>query len=84
MAEKEKHSLVYDNNTLTVRGIAQVIEISEKEAQFKLADKTLVVKGGGLNVVKLDKEQGVVVLEVATLTSLVYRQGGLSLKGLFR
>ena len=84
MAEKEKHSLVYDNNTLTVRGIAQVIEISEKEAQFKLSDKTLVVKGSGLNVIKLDKEQGVVVLEVATLTSLAYRQSGLSLKGLFR
>ena len=84
MAEKEKHSLVYDNNTLTVRGIAQVIGISEKEAQFKLSDKTLWVKGAGLNVTKLDKEQGVVVLEVGTLTSLTYRQGGLSLKGLFR
>lgn len=84
MAEKEKHSLVYENNTLTVRGIQQVVEISEKEAQFKLADNTLWVKGSGLNVTRLDKEQGVVVLELSALTSLTYRQGGLSLKGLFR
>ncbi|MCH5151576.1 MAG: hypothetical protein J1F65_02825 [Clostridiales bacterium] len=85
MAEKElQHSLVYDNNTLTVRGVTQVVEISEKEAQFKLSHNTLFVKGGGLNVTKLDKEQGVVVLEVASLTSLTYRQSGISFKGLFR
>ena len=85
MAEKElQHSLVYDNNTLTVRGIEQVVEISEKEAQFKLSNNTLFVKGNGLNVTKLDKEQGVVVLEVASLTSLTYRQSGISFKGLFR
>ena len=85
MAEKDKqHSLVYDNNTLTVRGVAQVVGISEKEAQFKLSDNTLIVRGGGLNVTKLDKEQGVVVLELSALTSLTYRQSGLNLKGLFR
>ena len=85
MAEKDvKHSLVYDNNTLTVRGVTQVVEISEKEAQFKLTTNTLSVKGSGLNVTKLDKEQGVVVLEVASLTSLTYRQSGLGIKGLFR
>ena len=85
MSEKDKqHSLVYDNNTLTVRGIVQVVEISEKEAQFKLATNTLCVRGSGLNVTKLDKEQGVVALEVTSISSLTYRQSGLSLKGLFR
>ena len=85
MAERElQHSLVYDKNTLTVRGIQQVVEISEKEAQFKLSNSTLFVRGSGLNVTKLDKEQGVVVLEVTSLASLNYRQGGMSLKGLFR
>ena len=85
MAEKDKqHSLVYDNNTLTIRGIKQVVEISEKEGQFKLSDNTLVVRGSGLNVTKLDKEQGVVTLEVNSLTSLTYRQSGMNLKGLFR
>ena len=85
MTEKDlKHSLVYDNDSLTVRGIAQVVEISEKEAQFKLSTNTLFVRGSGLNVVKLDKEQGVVVLDVKTISSISYRQGGLSLKGLFR
>ena len=84
MAKELQHSLVYDNNTLTVRGIEQVVEISEKEAQFKLSNNTLFVKGNGLNVTKLDKEQGVVVLDVASLASLSYRQSGLNLKGLFR
>ena len=84
MAEK-LHSLNFDNHLLTVKGIEQVVEISEKEAQFKLADSTLTVKGSGLNVTKLDKEQGVVVMEVGTLTSLTYRAHALSgIKGLFR
>ena len=84
MADKI-HSLNFDNNVLTVKGVEQVVEISEKEAQFKLADSTLAVKGNGLNVTKLDKEQGIVVLEVGSLTSLIYRAHALSgLKGLFR
>ena len=80
----DKHSFTFDNNTLTVKGVQQVVEISEKEAIFKLENNTLTVKGSGLNVIRLDKEQGVVVLEVSALTSLMYRQGGLSIKGLFR
>ena len=84
MSEKV-HSLIFDNNTLTVKGIEQVVEISEKEAVFKLSNNTLTVKGSGLNVTKLDKEQGVVVLEVGTLSSITYRAHALSgIKGLFR
>ena len=84
MPNEKQHSFSFDNNVLTVRGVAQVVEISEKEAIFKLENNTLTVKGSGLNVVKLDREQGDVVLETSTLASLVYRQSGLSFKGLFR
>ena len=84
MPNEKQHSFSFDNNVLTVRGIAQVVEISEKEAIFKLEHNTLTVKGAGLNVTKLDREQGVVVLELTALSSLVYRQSGISLKGLFR
>lgn len=83
MAEKQ-HSLTFDNNVLTVKGVTQVVGISEKEAHFKLPSNTLTVKGSGLNVVKLDKDQGIVVLETSALTSLTYRQSGLNVKGLFR
>ena len=84
MSEKV-HSLVFDNHTLTVKGVEQVVGISEKEAVFKLSNNTLTVKGSGLNVTKLDKEQGVVVLEVGQLTSIAYRANALSgIKGLFR
>ena len=79
------HSLNFENNTLTIKGVEQVIEISEKEAVFKLGDSTLTVKGSGINVVKLDKDQGVVALEVGALSQLTYRAHALSgIKGLFR
>ena len=84
MSEKT-HSLIFDNHTLTVKGVEQVVAISDKEAIFKLSDNTLTVKGSGLNVTKLDKEQGVVILEVSQLTSVTYRAHALSgIKGLFR
>ena len=84
MPNEKQHSFSFDNNVLTVKGVAQVVEISEKEAIFKLESNTLTVKGSGLNVIKLDREQGVVVLDVSTLSSLSYRQSGLNIKGLFR
>lgn len=83
MTEKQ-HSLLYENNLLTVRGVTKVVSISDKEAEFKLDKNTLFVRGSGLNVVKLDKEQGVVVLETGALNSLTYRNGGLGFKGLLR
>ena len=84
MPNDKQHSFSYDNNVLTVKGVAQVMEISEKQAVFKLENNTLTVKGSGLNVTKLDKEQGVVVMDVTTLASLTYHQGGLGIKGWFR
>ena len=85
MPQNEKqHSLIFDNDVLTVKGVVQVVSISEKEAIFKLDGKTLTVRGSGLNLARLDKEQGVVVLEVKSLSGLTYRQGGMSFKGLFK
>lgn len=86
MAEKTEkaHSLSYANNVLVVNGVTQVVEISEKEAQLKLSKGTLTVKGTNLNVVKLDREQGIVQLETQGVQSLTYRQSGAGLKGLFR
>ena len=84
MSEKV-HSLIFDNHLLTVKGVEQVVAISEKEAQFKLSDNSLTVKGSGINVTKLDKEQGVVAMEVTQLTSITYRAHALGgIKGLFR
>ncbi len=80
---EKSHSLCFENDLLTIKGVLQVVEVDEREGQFKLPNATLVVKGSGLNIVKLDKEQGVVVLEVKTLSVLNYKQG-VSLKGLFR
>ena len=87
MAEKfdKPHSLTYQDNLLTVTGVSQVVEVSESLAQLKLADQTLTVRGTGLNIVKLDKAQGVVQLETQRVSQLTYRQGGGSgLKGLFK
>lgn len=84
MAEKQSYSLCCDNNLLTVKGVSKVIEITDKEAQLKLASNTLYVKGGGINITRLDKEQGAVALEFTSLSSLSFRQSGVNLKGLFR
>lgn len=84
MSEKtSKHSLLFRDGRLVIGGVLQVTELSDKQAVFKLEGSVLTVRGSGLNIIKLDKEQGAVELEVATLGSAVYRQGGV-LKGLFR
>lgn len=79
-----QHSLSVQNNILTVNGVEKVVEICDREVQLKLAQNTLYVKGTGLNVVKLDREQGVVQMETKSLQSLTYRQNSLGVKGFFR
>ena len=82
---KRPHSLTYQNNLLTVTGVTQVVEVSESLAQLKLSEQTLTVRGTGLNIVKLDKAEGVVQLETQRVSQLTYRQGGSGgLKGLFK
>ena len=88
MSEKSErklpHSISYNNGTITVNGVVKVIAVSEKEAQLKLSESLLAIRGSGLNVTKLDREQGLVQLEVANVQSFTYRQSGISFKGLFR
>ncbi len=87
MSEKtmeRAHSLTYCNNVLSICGVAAVLEISEREAQLKLSHCTLSIKGTGLNVVKLDREQGTVQLETQSVSQMVYRPNGPSLKGIFK
>lgn len=84
MSEKNtQHSFSFCNGLFTVNGVVQVLEISEKEAQFKLDGTVMTVKGSGLNVVKLDRDSGTVQLETSSLQSVTYRAAA-SLKGLFR
>ena len=85
MAEKQTqpYSLHCENNALTVKGVSKVIEITEREAQLKLVSTTLVIKGEGVNITRLDNEQGVVELQYSRLGSLTFRTAA-SLKGLFR
>lgn len=79
------HTLSYGSNLLTVCGVVSVVEISEREAQLKLSHSTLSIKGGGLNVVKLDREQGTVTLEVQSISQISYRAFALGgLKGIFK
>ena len=88
MSEKTErklpHSISYANGVITVNGVIKVVSVSEKEAQLKLTDGTLTIKGAGLNVAKLEREQGLVQLEVESVQSFTYRQGGMNFKGLFR
>ena len=72
------------NKTLTITGVSKVIEITDKEAQLKLDSTTLTVKGSGINITRLDKDQGVVAVDYSAITSLSFRQGSVGLKGLFR
>lgn len=80
----EKGGLNYSNGIVTVNGVVQVIEITERESQLKMDGCTLFIKGSGLNVTKLDKEQGIVVMEAQSIASFIYRNTGLNVKGLFK
>lgn len=82
--EKQPYSFNCENGVLTVKGVNKVVEITDKEAQLKLSSNTLTVKGAGINITRLDKEQGVVALEYSSLASLSLHSGGVGLKGLFR
>lgn len=82
----KSHSLTFSNNILTVSGIVSVTEISENEACLKLFECVLTIRGSGLNVIKLDREQGTAQLETQSVSQIIYRHGALKggLKGLFR
>ena len=80
---KLPHSISYAGGVVTINGVTKVIAVTEREAQLKLSDGALTVKGTGLNVIKLDREQGLVQLEAASIQSFTYRHTGIGFKGLF-
>lgn len=82
--QTQPYSLHVENNVLTVNGVTKVIEVTDREAQFKLSSAVLTVKGDGLNITRLDNDKGVVALQYARLSSVSFRNGGQGLKGLFR
>lgn len=80
----QPYSMTLDGNSLTVKGVSKVVEVTEREAQLTLSSTTLIIKGEGINITRLDNEQGVVALQYTRLSSLSFRQVGVNLKGLFR
>ena len=82
--QAQPYSIHCENNALTVNGVTKVIEVTEREAQLKLGSTVLTVKGDGVNITRLDNDKGAVSLQYNRLTSLSFRQGSLSFKGLFK
>lgn len=82
--QTQPYSIHCENNALAVNGVTKVIEVTDREAQLKLASTILVVKGEGVNITRLDNDKGVVALDYSRLTSLSFRQGSQGFKGLFK
>ena len=82
--QTQPYSIHCENNALTVNGVTKVIEVTDREAQLKLGSTVLTVKGDGVNITRLDNDKGVVSLQYTRLSSLSFRNGSLSLKGLFK
>ena len=81
--QTQPYSIHCENNSLNVTGVTKVVEITDREAQLKLASITLVIKGDGINITSLNNEKGAVSLQYSHLSSVSFRSGA-SLRGLFR
>ncbi len=81
---EKPHSLSFERDVLTLKGITQVVEVSPKLALFKISNGSVTVKGEGINIAKLDKADGTVILETKRLDSITYKQGMGGIKGLFK
>lgn len=69
---KKPHILTLDNRKLlTLSGVEDVPGFDEQTINVKLCDATLVVKGSGLHISKLNLESGDVVID-GTIGSLQY------------
>ena len=69
---KKPHLLTLDNRRLlTLSGVEDVSGFDEQTINVKLSDATLVVKGAGLHISKLNLESGDVVID-GTISSLQY------------
>lgn len=69
---KKPHLLTLDNRrSLTLTGVEDVPGFDEQTISVKLSDASLVVKGAGLHISKLNLESGDVVID-GTVSSLQY------------
>ena len=69
---KKPHLLTLDNRrVLTLTGVEDVPGFDEQTISIKLSDASLVVKGAGLHISKLNLESGDVVID-GTVSSLQY------------
>lgn len=69
---KRPHLLTLDNRRLlTLSGVEDVSGFDEQTISVKLSDATLVVKGSGLHISKLNLESGDVVID-GQISSLQY------------
>lgn len=69
---KKPHILTLDNRKLlTISGVEDVSGFDEQTINVKLCDSSLVVKGAGLHISKLNLESGDVVIDGA-ISSLQY------------
>lgn len=74
-----------EGQRLTVTGVTNIDEISDRQAVFSLDGQKLFVRGKGLSAEKLDVSQGVAVLSFTQIDSISYnQQTKWSLKGLFK
>lgn len=81
--QTQPYAIHVENNVLQITGVTKVVEITDREAQLKLGSTTLIVKGDGVNITRLDNDKGVVSLQYSHLSSISFRTGA-SFKGLFR
>ncbi|MBQ3330976.1 MAG: sporulation protein YabP [Ruminococcus sp.] len=69
---KKPHILTLDNRKLlTLSGVEDVPGFDEQTINVKLCDSSLVVKGSGLHISKLNLESGDVVID-GVINSLQY------------
>lgn len=69
---KKPHILTLDNRKLlTLSGVEDVPGFDEQTINVKLCDSSLVVKGSGLHISKLNLESGDVVID-GEISSLQY------------
>jgi hypothetical protein len=83
---KKQHSLLVEDNKIQILGIISIKQSDEKVLSVKLTDRTLTITGDGLNITKLDLEEGKLCADGKTQTTK-YSNGGLReplLKRLFK
>lgn len=69
---KKPHLLTLDNRRLlTLSGVEDVSGFDEQTINVRLSEMTLVVKGSGLHISKLNLESGDVVID-GSISSLQY------------